>query len=60
MSKAENVESITNLIQLGAIAPGPQKPYMQILLGQAGAVGSLADLVEKVKNKKATLIDVFY
>lgn len=51
---AQKIEEITNNAQLLGILPGPQKYYVQFLTANAGLVGSLGDLVQKINNGTAT------
>ena len=54
-NRAEKIEKVLNAIQLAGAIPGPQKLYLQLLLGQAGMSGSLADFIEKKGNGEANV-----
>ena len=57
MDKAQNLEKVTNIAQLLGAIPGPQQHYIKIMFGQAGIVGSMADLIHKRNNNTATKND---
>ena len=57
MDKAQNLEKVTNIAQLLGTIPGPQQNYIKIMFGQAGIVGSMADLIHKRNNNTASKND---
>lgn len=57
MISSATIESTIDKIQILSIVPGPQKPYIQLLTGEAGFVGSLGDLISKYSQHESTKND---
>ena len=57
MISSATIESTIDKIQILSIVPEPQKPYIQLLTGEAGFVGSLGDLISKYSQHESTKND---